>query len=57
MLADRVALLDGGVVVATGTHQDLLATQDRYRELMSGEREPGEGRGPGEGKNLTEAWR
>jgi len=66
MLADRVALLDGGVVVATGTHQDLLATQDRYRELMSGDREPGDGREgrepgdgrePGEGKSLTEAWR
>jgi ATP-binding cassette, subfamily B, bacterial len=66
MLADRVALLDGGVVVATGTHQDLLATQDRYRELMSGDREPGDGRKgrepgdgrePGEGKSLTEAWR
>jgi ATP-binding cassette subfamily B protein len=61
MLADRVALLEGGVVVATGSHQDLLATQDRYRELMSGsgDREPGAGPGPdpGPGKNLTEAWR
>jgi ATP-binding cassette subfamily B protein len=55
MLADRVALLEGGVVVATGSHQDLLATQARYRELMSGsgDREPG----AGPGKNLTEAWR
>jgi ATP-binding cassette subfamily B protein len=36
MLADRVALLDGGVIVATGSHRDLLATQARYRALMSG---------------------
>ena len=35
-LADRVALLDGGVIAATGSHQELLATQERYRELMSG---------------------
>jgi ATP-binding cassette, subfamily B, bacterial len=42
MLADRVALLDGGVVVATGSHHDLLATQPRYRKLMSGTDEPGQ---------------
>src|SRR5215467_4187442 len=36
MLADRVALLDGGVIVATGSHHDMLATQARYRALMSG---------------------
>jgi ATP-binding cassette, subfamily B, bacterial len=35
-LADRVVLLDGGVIAAAGSHQDLLATEDRYRELMSG---------------------
>jgi ATP-binding cassette subfamily B protein len=64
MLADRVALLDKGIVVATGSHQNLLATQVRYRELMSGSgdrepggQEPGEGREPGEGKSLTEARR
>jgi ATP-binding cassette, subfamily B, bacterial len=43
MLADRVALLEGGVVVATGSHHDLLATQPRYRELMSGTDKPGQG--------------
>lgn len=35
LLADRVALLRGGVIVALGTHQELLATEPRYRELMS----------------------
>jgi ATP-binding cassette, subfamily B, bacterial len=34
-LADRVALLQGGVITAVGTHHELLATQARYRELMS----------------------
>ena len=35
-LADKVALLRDGVIAATGTHAHLLATQPRYRELMSG---------------------
>jgi ATP-binding cassette, subfamily B, bacterial len=35
LLADRVALLDGGIVAAIGTHHELLATQQRYRDLMS----------------------
>jgi ATP-binding cassette, subfamily B, bacterial len=35
LLADRVALLDGGVIAAIGTHHELLATQQRYRDLMS----------------------
>jgi ATP-binding cassette subfamily B protein len=41
-LADRVALLRDGVITATGTHARLLATQPRYRDLMSGSGEPGE---------------
>ncbi|HEY9244500.1 MAG TPA: ABC transporter ATP-binding protein [Streptosporangiaceae bacterium] len=41
-LADRVALLRDGVITATGTHAHLLATQPRYRDLMSGS-----GAGPG----------
>ncbi len=36
-LADRVALLEDGVIAAQGTHAHLLASQPRYRELMSGE--------------------
>ena len=34
-LADQVALLEDGVITALGTHHDMLATQPRYRELMS----------------------
>jgi len=58
MLADRVALLDEGVIAATGSHHDLLATQDRYRDLMSAG-EPGLGQDPGQrqarDQHLTEA--
>ncbi len=36
MLADKVALLRDGVIAAAGTHAHLLASQPRYRELMSG---------------------
>ena len=53
MLADRVALLDDGVIVATGTHHDLLATQARYRELMSG----ADGPDQDAAQDLTEARR
>ncbi len=35
LLADRVALLQDGVIAAVGTHHELLATDVRYRELMS----------------------
>jgi ATP-binding cassette subfamily B protein len=35
LLADRVALLDRGVIAAIGTHRELLATEPRYRDLMS----------------------
>jgi ATP-binding cassette, subfamily B, bacterial len=35
MLADRVALLEDGVIVAQGTHRELLAAEPRYRDLMS----------------------
>jgi ATP-binding cassette subfamily B protein len=48
-LADWVVLLDDGVIAAAGSHQDLLATEDRYRELMSG--------GDEADQNLTEALR
>src|SRR5215472_8513437 len=35
-LADKVALLADGVIVALGTHTELLRSQPRYRDLMSG---------------------
>ena len=35
LLADRVALLDGGVIAALGTHRELLDREPRYRNLMS----------------------
>jgi len=57
MLADRVALLDRGVIVATGSHRDLLATQARYRSLMSGSEDEGPGLGPAGDQDLTEARR
>jgi ATP-binding cassette, subfamily B, bacterial len=34
-LADRVALLDGGVIAAVGTHSELLATVPAYRDVLS----------------------
>jgi ATP-binding cassette subfamily B protein len=39
-LADRVILIDDGKVVAEGTHDELVATSDRYRDVLahSGER-------------------
>jgi ATP-binding cassette, subfamily B, bacterial len=34
-LADRVALLEGGRVTATGTHSELLRSSPRYRSLLA----------------------
>jgi ATP-binding cassette subfamily B protein len=34
-LADRVALLEGGRIVETGTHAELLARSARYRRLLA----------------------
>jgi len=36
-LADRVALMEEGRVVVEGTHEELLATSDRYREILVAE--------------------
>jgi ATP-binding cassette, subfamily B, bacterial len=57
MLADRVALLDRGVIVATGSHRGLLATQAHYRSLMSGSEDEGPGLDPAAGQGLTGARR
>src|SRR5579875_674733 len=35
-LADRIAVVDGGRVLEQGTHEELVARCDRYRELLSG---------------------
>jgi ATP-binding cassette subfamily B protein len=42
-LADRVALLDAGVITAVGGHRELMATEPRYANLMSMEEVPGDG--------------
>ena len=34
-LADTVVLVDDGVVAASGTHDELLATNERYREVLA----------------------
>jgi ATP-binding cassette, subfamily B, bacterial len=34
-LADRVALLDGGVIAADGSHRELMATEPGYAALMT----------------------
>ena len=34
-LADRVVLIDGGRVVAEGTHDQLLARHERYRQVLA----------------------
>ena len=39
-LADRVALIDGGTIVATGTHTELMGSNELYRALLSQEYTP-----------------
>ncbi len=34
-LADRVAVVEGGRIIAEGTHADLLATEPRYAEILA----------------------
>jgi len=53
-LADRVALLADGVIVALGTHTELLRSQPRYRDLMSGAAgEGGHADGAGAGEKVA----
>jgi ATP-binding cassette subfamily B protein len=34
-LADRVAVVEGGRVIAEGTHQELMASEPRYKEILA----------------------
>jgi ATP-binding cassette, subfamily B, bacterial len=34
-LADRVAVVEGGRIIAEGTHAELLATEPRYAEILA----------------------
>jgi ATP-binding cassette subfamily B protein len=34
-LADRIVLLDEGVVAAVGQHRDLVESSERYREVLA----------------------
>lgn len=45
LLADRVALLEGGTITATGTHSRLLDTVATYREILSAKADTGAGAG------------
>jgi ATP-binding cassette subfamily B protein len=39
-LADRVVLVEGGRVIATGTHRELMATEPRYAQVLAHADEP-----------------
>ena len=47
-LADTVVLLDDGRVIATGRHDELLATEPRYREVLAAMEREADRRAAGE---------
>jgi ATP-binding cassette subfamily B protein len=47
-MADRVVLIDAGKVAASGTHDELLATNTRYREVLAAVQEPAPSAGGGD---------
>ncbi|HEX2857309.1 MAG TPA: ABC transporter ATP-binding protein [Propionibacteriaceae bacterium] len=57
LLADRVALLEGGTITHVGTHHELLATVPAYRNLMSAAAEQPGGRPPAAASGPEEARR
>ncbi len=47
-MADRVVLIDAGKVAASGTHDELLATNTRYREVLAAAQAPAATAGGGD---------
>ena len=42
MDADKIVMLDGGRITAAGTHEELLASNDIYREIYESQCHTGE---------------
>jgi len=53
LLADRVAIIDGGRIVASGTHQDLLDREPIYAEILAAATEGAAGPRDGTGSEVT----
>ena len=50
-LADRVAVVEGGRIIAEGTHAELLVTEPRYAEILA-QSDPGNTAPRSEGTDL-----